>query len=148
MQKSDPRCLCFKFLSYICFKMSAVLTLALVQISRFRNFLLAWDTLWSPFPAAEEGVRIFCSVEIRVWQYKFQLMEWIPLKFQTLAIRWKKCCFRQVAQNDSIKLRLHCHSQTKSIFIRKTISSEAPTLVCFLQTGFKPCHVFLIYISH
>lgn len=60
-------CLCLKFLSHICFKMSAMLTLALVQISRFRNFLLAWDTLWSPLPAAEEGVRISCSAEVRAW---------------------------------------------------------------------------------
>lgn len=67
-------------------------------------------------------------------------------KFRTFAIPWNKCCFRQVAQDDRIKLGLHCHSQTKSIFIRKTTSSEALTLayVSYRQQGLQ----IMSYVTH
>lgn len=116
-----------------------MLILALVQMNRLRAFLQAWDTLQSSFPAAEEGVRAPCSVDVRVWQYKLRLTEPIPFKLQVFAIPWNKCCFGHVAQDARRKLGFRCHSQTKNIFIRKTISSEALTLgyVSYRQQGFQ-----------
>lgn len=116
-----------------------MLILALVQMNRLRAFLQAWDTLQSSFLAAEEGVRAPCSVDVRVWQYKLRLTEPIPFKLQVFAIPWNKCCFGHVAKDARRKLGFRCHSQTKNIFIRKTISSEALTLgyVSYRQQGFQ-----------